>query len=441
MRLTKRAAGVLLHATSLPGPYGVGDLGPEAARFVDWLAAAGQRWWQTLPVGPAGEGHSPYRSPSAFAGNPLLLSLERLVEAGLLRRREIGPPRGLGGERARYEEAAAFKGPLLRKAFERFRRRAPRSFDAFRSRRWVAEFAAFHAPDSAFHEFLQFEFDRQWRALRAHARRRGVALLGDVPLYVAPDGADVAAYPEIFKRGVVAGVPPDYFSATGQLWGNPVYRWDVLRRRGYDWWIDRLRVDFERFDALRLDHFIGFVRVWEVEAGARTAERGRFAPGPGADFFRRVLPALGRGRGRALIAEDLGLVTPEVRELRRRLRFPGMRVLQFDPEGPGERRQVVYTGTHDNDTTAGWLRRLGAARRRELGAEGPEGHWRMIERALASRADLAIVPAQDLLGLGSGARMNRPGRPRGNWRWRLESGKLDAGLARRLRLLTRRCRR
>lgn len=437
VRLTKRAAGVLLPVTSLPGPYGVGDLGPPAFRFVDWLASAGQRWWQMLPVAPAGEGHSPYRSPAAFAGEPLLLSLERLVETGLLRRREIVPPRGMDGDRVRYEEAAAFKGPRLRRAFDRFRRRPAKGFEAFRARQWVREVAAFHGSDGGFYEFLQFEFDRQWRRLRAHARRRGVGLLGDVPLYVAPDGADVAAHPEIFKTDAVAGVPPDYFSATGQLWGNPVYRWDVLRRRGYDWWIDRLRVEFGRFDAVRLDHFIGFARVWEVPRGARTAEGGRFAPGPGADFFERVLPALGPGRASAIVAEDLGLVTPEVRALREKFGFLGMRVLQFDPEGPGERRQVVYTGTHDNDTIVGWLRGLSAARRRELGADGPEGYWRMIERAMASEAVLAVVPAQDLLGLGSAARMNRPGNPRGNWRWRLSAGRLTEALGRRLRRLTR----
>jgi len=413
MDLTTRSAGVLLHLTSLPD----GDLGPEAYRFVDWLASAGIRWWQMLPVGPAGEGRSPYKAESAFAGDPRLISLEQLAEEGLLRRGETWRP----------------KARALGIAFERFIARPPADFEPFRARPWVRDFVRYASSKGGrapFHEFLQFEFDRQWRALRAHARRRGVGLIGDVPLYVAPDGADVRANPELFKRGVVAGVPPDYFSRTGQLWGNPVYRWDMLRARGFDWWIDRLRVDLERFDALRLDHFIGFHRVWEVPAGAKTAARGRFVPGPGVRFFETVLPVLGCSR--RLIAEDLGLVTPQVRAMRDRFGFPGMRVLQFDLDDPGARRQVVYTGTHDNDTIVGWFRRQPEARRRELG--GAAGvHWRMIERALAAKADVAIVPAQDVLGLGSRARMNVPGRSDGNWRWRLRRGALTAEIAGRLR--------
>lgn len=500
--LSTRASGVLLHPTSLPGPYGTGDLGPAAREFVDFLAASAQRWWQMLPVAPMGPGDSPYAAPSAFAGNPLLLSLEDVAKTGLLTRREVAPPRGLAAGRAKFGAAWAFKEPLLRRAFDRFSKDADeaerQAFDGFRAGAacWLPDYALFaalkglhggkawsdwdrslrlrdrealagartsHADEVRFHEFLQFLFDRQWQALRTRANGRGIGLIGDLPIFVARDSADVWANPEVFELDAegmplrVAGVPPDYFSATGQLWGNPVYRWDVLREHGYGWWVGRLRSTYQRFDAVRIDHFIGFSRFYAIPAGEKTAVNGKYEPGPGADFFERVLAALGPV---ALIAEDLGTVTPEVKALRDQFGFPGMRVLQFafstDGESPSYlphnhvRRCVVYTGTHDNDTSAGWYRtteyrnarerKRGEAERalcrRYAASDGREIHWDLIRLGMASVADTAIFPAQDLLGLGSDARMNLPGTADGNWSWRLRAGQLGPRVAKRLADMT-----
>jgi 4-alpha-glucanotransferase len=494
--LDQRAAGVLLHPTSLPGPAFAGDLGPAAHRFVAWLRAARQRLWQMLPVGPPGFGASPYQVFSAFAGNPLLVSLELLRRDGLLDREAAAPPRDPRPHLADFERATRLRLPLLRRAHERFHRRrtARAALDDFRATRpWLADWALFAALKEAhqgapwtawapglrdrrpgalraarrdladaiaFHEFVQLEFERQWAALRARCRAAGVGLVGDLPCFPAHDSADVWAARELFhldRRGrptAVAGVPPDYFSAAGQLWGNPLYRWPAIAARGYEFFVTRLGATLGRFDAVRLDHFIGFHRYWAVPAGARTATAGRYHPGPGAALFRRLRAALGP---LPLIAEDLGVVTPEVKALRDRLGLPGMRVLQFafgdDPEADSykphnyPRRCVVYTGTHDNDTTVGWFRDRGSGRStrgraaiaaeraaalRYLGSDGREIHWDLIRVALGSVADLAIVPAQDLLGLGSAARMNRPGTASGNWRWRLQPGALDAALAARL---------
>jgi 4-alpha-glucanotransferase len=500
--LHERASGVLLHPTSLPGPHGSGDLGAEARRFARWLHAAGQRWWQMLPVAPVGYGNSPYSALSAFAGSPLLVSLEGLVEDGLL------PAAGLAGaprfprDRVDFAAASAFRGRHLRRAFAAFASRPGRrrrAFEAFcaRNASWLDDFALYAAlkehqglrawtewpedlrrrerpvlrsvrrtlaSELEFHRFCQWIFDRQWRALRMACRALGIALLGDVPLFVAHDSADVWAHPELWKldaRGrptVVAGVPPDYFSETGQRWGNPLYRWDRMAGDGYRWWVDRLRITLERFDAVRLDHFIGFLRAWEIPASEPTAVRGRYVRGPGDALFDALEAALGAPL--PLVAEDLGVVTPEVKALRDRYGLPGLRVLQFafgtDVSAPDflphnyPRRTVVYTGTHDNDTTVGWFRDEGGGtrtraqiereRRAALDYVGgpPEAiHWSLIRAALLSVADLAVVPAQDLLGLGSAARMNRPGEPRGNWEWRLIAGSLGAALARRLAHLTR----
>jgi 4-alpha-glucanotransferase len=447
-----------------------------------------------LPVVPPGKGSSPYDGASAFAGSPWLVSLEVLAREGLLAASDPGS--GALGDAARARE------PGLRRAFERWHRRggARRAgFDGFRAshRRWLRDFALFSALKAAhggtawtdwddevrrrrpaalararrrladeilYHEFVQFQFDRQWSDLRRHCRRRGVGLFGDLPIFVAHDSADVWAHPEIFRLdaggrpAVVAGIPPDYFTRTGQLWGNPLYRWDVLRRRGYDWWLARLRSTFARFDAVRIDHFVGFHRFWEVPGGAATAERGRWAPGPGAAFLEAVFRRLGPVQ---LLAEDLGVVTPEVKALRDRFGLPGMRVLQFafgdDPEAEAYQPHnypahcVVYTGTHDNDTTAGWFRDAGSGAstrskaqiRREralalryLASDGSEIHWDMIRLAWMSVADTALAPAQDLLGLGSAARMNRPGIAPGNWGWRLRPRQLGPAVADRLAELT-----
>ena len=485
--LDRRASGLLLHPTSLPGPHGSGDLGAPARRFVDFLHAAGQRWWQMLPVGPTGMGDSPYDAPSAFAGNPLLVDLDALVRAGYVQRGEL--PRSRSADRVDYRAARADKERCLRLAYERFRRRPrrPAGFRRFCAEHatWLDDFALFAAlarskPGSAwtdwdeplrrrnraalraaaarlaeeldYHRFVQWLFWRQWRALRRYAHARDVALLGDLPIFVAHHSADVWAEQELFhldrdgRQTVVAGVPPDYFSATGQRWGNPLYRWPAHRRRGYDWWLRRLGAQLTRFDALRLDHFIGFVRYWEVPATAATAEVGRWRRGPGADFLSAAFAALGRPR---LIAEDLGAVTAAVVRLRDRFELPGMAVLHFafdgNPSNPHlphnhRRRSVVYPGTHDNDTSRGWYRRATPVVRRRVrdyaGARGDDIHAALVRLALASVADLAVIPVQDLLGRGSRARMNLPGSAGGNWRFRLPPGAPDRRAADRLGELT-----
>ena len=396
--MDRRASGVLLHVTSLPG----GRLGPEATRFVDWLADAGQRWWQVLPLGPPDEHGSPYASPSAFAGWRGLLARPRARVA----RREV---------------------------------------EAFRERHayWIDDWARF-AGDGAVED--QVRFAREWGELREHAAARGVRLMGDIPFYIAPRGADVRAHPELFRTDLRAGVPPDAFSAAGQLWGNPTYDWPALRARGYRWWVERFRRTLELVDAARIDHFRAFVAWWAVPGGARTARAGRWHRGPGGAVVQAARAELGDV---PLVAEDLGEITPAVRRLLAELELPGMRVLQFAftgrPDNPylpanHPERAVVYTGTHDNDTALGWWRSANeaerAAARRAFAAAGVEDgepHRALVRLALASPARTCLVPAQDLLGLGSEARLNRPGRRRGNWSWRLRRGQLSASLAAWLR--------
>jgi 4-alpha-glucanotransferase len=396
--LDNRSSGILLHPTSLPG----GRLGEEAYRFVDWLHAAGQSWWQLLPLGPPDGAGSPYRSASAFACWPGLL--------------------------------AEPDAEVAEEEVESFVARHPY---------WTGSWAAF-AGDHALAD--QVRFEREWSALRAYARKRGVTLIGDVPIYVAPDSADHLADPELFLEDAVAGVPPDDWSDVGQLWGNPLYNWHAMRATGYRWWIERFRRTFELVDAARIDHFRGFVAYWAVPSGARTALEGSWRRGPGHDVFDAVAAELGE---LPLIAEDLGVITPAVERLRERLGLPGMTVLQFllpareDPIDVDE-RMVVYTGTHDNDTSLGWwelttdrARGYALELARSAGIEEEEPSWLMIRLALASRARTAIVPAQDVLGLGNEARMNTPGRTKGNWRFQLEPGALDDALAARLREATR----
>lgn len=497
--LSQRAAGLLLHPTSLPGPHGCGDFGPAAYEFIDFLVAAGQTWWQMLPITPIGAGHSPYQGPSALAGNPLLVSLRRLYEDGLLMREDLSAPARLGAGRVDYPATIRFREQRLRRAYERFiertRHRRSAEFDRFVSthRAWLEDYALFSAlcrahhgaswvrwpiglkqrrPEALrearralrseidFHRFVQFEFGRQASALRNHCHARGIGLIGDVPIYVSLDSADVWAHQELFQLDsdgrptAVAGVPPDYFSRDGQLWGNPLYRWNLHARHGFHWWIERFRATLEFFDTVRLDHFIGFQRYWSVPGSARNARRGRWLPGPRDALFHAVRRALHDPR---MIAEDLGAITPAVEALRDRLGFPGMRVLQFafDPSGQSRdlphhhvRNCVVYTGTHDNDTTVGWIRdrqgrnstttpeqarRERAFARAYLGCDGRDIHWNMIRLALSSVANTAIVPVQDVLGLGSEARMNRPGTVGNNWRWRLTATQLTRDAAARLR--------
>lgn len=498
----ERSSGILLHPTSLPGPHGIGDLGLASHRFAEFLARSGQRWWQMLPVGPPGAGNSPYDSPSTFAGSPLLVSLDLLARDGLLDPRDLGAPHRLATlSRANYAAAQRFRAKRLRRAFETFQGRGSGAFsrelDEFRDRasHWLPGYTLFSAlkrahsgrhfckwesdltlrkPDAiarakrdlkteiAFEEFVQFAFDRQWNELRRHCSALGVHLLGDVPMFVAHDGADVWEHPEIFQldergeRRVVAGVPPDYFSAEGQLWGNPVYDWDALRERGYGWWIQRLQGCLSRFDAVRLDHFIGFHRYWEVPAYASSAREGRFMLAPGAEFFEVLKRTIGK---LPFIAEDLGLVTEEVRALRDRFELPGMRVLAFAFGGDAREyqphrfppRTVVYTGTHDNDTLMGWLgsadrtadvherKRLLQERKRALeyaASDGREPHWDFVRLALSSVANTALFPLQDVLGLGTEARMNVPGTAVNNWSYRCRLDDLSPALSDRLAALS-----
>ncbi len=480
--LSRRSSGLLLHPTSLPGPGGIGDLGAGALEFLSFLSSAGQSWWQMLPVVVPGAGNSPYSSPSAFAGSPLLVSLEDLTAEGWLEASEAVLARGFSRDRVAYAAARRHKEKALGKAHRGFLERAgPESrtaFEAFEdeNRAWLEDFALFTvirrrakkvwtrwdpelrdrrpealarvraaaAEELAREIFAQFCFQRQWDLLKSRAGAAGVGLMGDIPLYVAHDSADVWANRDDFQLGpdgerlAVAGVPPDYFSKTGQLWGNPLYRWARMREGGYAWWVARLKRIFGLFDAVRLDHFIGFHNYWAIPAGETTAVKGEWLPGPGADFFETVLKAVPQAQ---FVAEDLGVVTSGVAALRDRFGFPGMRVLQFtyppaEPlgvEAPAE-KTVVYTGTHDNDTTAGWFEKHPAPARVlwELGTDGREIHWDLIDVAMHSPAALAVIPVQDLLGLGSEARMNVPATAMGNWDWRLASDALTPEIAARL---------
>ncbi len=482
--LSERASGILLHPTALPGPHGIGTLGRAAHEFADFLSAAGQKLWQVLPLVPTGPGNSPYQSPSSLAGDPALVDLDALAAEGWLGSADLAPLLRLPADTVDYERLLEPKGELLRRAARAFLRRAGgalrRAFDRFRAdaAEWLrphAEFMALKerhagapwmdwvesaAPEEAVaeHEFVQFEFFRQWDSLRAYCRRRGVRLIGDMPIFVAHDSADVWRHRDLFdldrhgRPRAVAGVPPDYFSRTGQLWGNPLYRWDEMERQGFAWWRRRVSGALKLVDVVRIDHFRGLEAFYEIPADAVDATRGRWVKAPG----ERLLRALQAGLGSLpFIAEDLGFITPEVDRLRDAFLLPGMRVLQFafsseearDPFRPHNYvpNTVAYTGTHDNDTTLGWLRgspgdlrspaTVGAERERALlylHSDGREPHWDFIRAVEASVARTAVVPLQDVLGLGSEARFNRPAHPDGNWRWRFRDGALDRSLAARL---------
>ncbi len=493
----RRGAGLLLHPTSLPGRHGSGDLGDEALRFVDFLASTDQGWWQMLPVGPPGPANSPYACFSAFAGGSLLLSLDRLVEAGLLTAHDVQPVSGLRDDRVSFGDVLPFRETRLRRAFENYRKRHARradDFDAFCKAQaaWLEDYALFAAVKRAnglrawwtwqrdirlrqpaavqaaqtalrdeieFERFCQFEFDRQWRVLRDYCHARGVGLIGDLPIFVALDSADVWAHRELFQLDaegnptVVSGVPPDYFSATGQRWGHPLYRWAAHRKTQYAWWVARFQSLLANFDAVRIDHFLGFNRCWAVPAENETAEHGEWVATPGKALFSAVETALG---GHVeIIAENLGLVTPEAEALRKQFGFPGMIILQFawgDDEQSRkwlphnqERDNVVYTGSHDNDTTRSWWQKLpptpGALGPREraqryMSTHGDQMHWDLVRLAHLSPANTAIIPVQDLLGLDSSGRMNLPGSVEGNWEWRMPRGALHSEIAGRLRDLT-----
>jgi 4-alpha-glucanotransferase len=496
-----RSSGLLLHISSLPGRHGIGDLGAGAQQFVDFLADAKQSLWQVLPLGPTSEGnlHSPYVSLSAFAGNPLFINLDMLVEDKLLPEDELAHAPVFPDDSVDYEGAAAYKLAVLRRVAERFAVVAPApwqsAFSQFceRHRWWLDDYALFMtlrsvfqdeawptwepalarrepatlqawreklAHDIRFHELLQFFFFTQWQRLKLYAHRRGVKLIGDIPIYVGFDSAEVWAHPELFDLDpetltprFVAGVPPDYFSETGQRWGNPLYRWRDEHGRPmqavYDWWVQRFRGTLELVDFLRVDHFRGFEAYWAIPAEEETAINGHWVPGPGARLFAAVHHALGE---LPIIAEDLGVITPEVSALRRQLGFPGMKVLQFAFDGDArnpylphnytDQHCVVYTGTHDNDTTQGWFHAAPPEQQVQvlhyLGcADAADLAWKFIRLAWSSVATLAIAPLQDVLGLGSEGRMNVPGQPAGNWRWRYRSDALDPAVSARLAELTR----
>jgi 4-alpha-glucanotransferase len=498
-----RCSGVLLHLTSLPSRFGIGDMGSAAYEFADFLAGAGQKLWQVLPLTPTGYGDSPYQGFSAFAGNPLLIDLEPLRERGLLVASDLAGAAALPGEFVDFGLVIHFKLAALRRAAENFlsqgladERERFASF-CLENSLWLDDYALFMACkgvhngvvwtdwapeirqrsadalkewsaklalDVQVFKYWQFEFFRQWNGLKAYCRARGIRIMGDIPIYVAHDSADVWAHSELFQldekgnSSVVAGVPPDYFSATGQLWGNPIYRWDVLASSGYRWWVDRFRASLKMFDLVRLDHFRGFEAYWEIPATAATAAYGRWMPGPGSGFFRALVAELGE---LPVVAENLGVVTPEVEALRKEFGFPGMSLLQFafgsDPQGPSfrphnySRELAAYTGGHDNDTTVGWwtsgigdstrtaedVRSEREFARSYLGFEDEEISWVFIRTVLASVADIAVMPLQDLLGLGNEARMNLPGTVKGNWTWRYRRGELTGKVRERLRELTR----
>ena len=480
-----RASGVLVHVASLPSPYGIGDVGPAALAWVDRLHEAGQSWWQALPLGPTGYGNSPYQSLSSFAGNELLISPDGLIEDRLLRAGDC-EGNSFSASAIDYDAVIRFKRRLLETAWANFSAGARPDlrplFDQFcyEQAHWRGDYALFRALKTRYKGayylewpaelvrrvpaalaqarrdlagqieqvwFAQFLLFRQGRRLKEHARAKGVRLIGDLPFFVSPDSSDVWANPELFllderqRPRFVAGVPPDYFSAQGQLWGNPVYNWDALRRTGYRWCVDRLRALLAHVDAIRLDHFRAFAAAWHVPAGAPTAQSGQWVAGPGAEFFSVVQGELG---GLPFIAEDLGLITPDVCALRDQFRVPGTRVLQFAFDGHPDNpylpdnyipNTVVYTGTHDNPTTREWYEELPDAQRRALWGylERPEGRSSdaapaLMQLAWSSAAALAVAPLQDVLNLGTEARMNVPGRAEGNWRWRCTEGMLTPAI-------------
>ncbi len=492
-----RASGLLLHVTSLPSPYGVGDVGPPALDWVNRLHDAGQNWWQALPLGPTGYGNSPYQELSSYAGNTLLISPDSLVSDGLLRPSdcENNFPRDV----VDYDSVVPFKERLLQTAWNNFksgeRKDLASAFDEFCAREsaWLEDYALFRALKTKFNgayyldwplelvqrdpraladarrelatqidqvRFAQFLLLRQADQLKEHAHSKGIGLIGDLPFFVSPDSSDVWAEPELFlldeqrRPRFVAGVPPDYFSAQGQLWGNPVYNWDALRATGYKWCIDRLRALLSHVDVIRLDHFRGFAAAWHVPAGSATAQNGQWLPGPGASFFEAVQKGLGR---LPFIAEDLGVITPDVRALRDQFQVPGTRVLQFAFDGHPDNpylpnnfvsNTVAYTGTHDNATTRQWYE--------DLPDDQRQNFWRYLQRAPGEVADaapalirlawssiaaLTIAPLQDLLNLGRDARMNVPGRADGNWRWRSSEDMLSSAAFEWLRELTEKSKR
>jgi 4-alpha-glucanotransferase len=475
-----RKFGILFHPTSLPGEWGIGDLGKQAYRFADFLAECGGRLWQVLPLNPPGYGYSPYQAYSSMAGNPMLISLETLKDQGWLSSDDLKGVPLFPESTIDFDAVIPFKTKLLKKAAAAFfagdSEPLRNDFLAFceQSKSWLDSYSEFmalknrnfgaawplwinksaNAQDVLDVKFFQFEFSREWNLLRQYCRQRGIEIIGDIPIFVAHDSADVWANPDLFDLDeagnprTIAGVPPDYFSETGQCWGNPLYRWDAMERNGYRWWIERIRSMLNQVDIIRLDHFRGFEKFWEIPGGSETAVNGKWVKGPGDRFFAVILEAFGK---LPFIAEDLGYITDEVHQLRDRWEFPGMRVLQFafgdySLENPHKtftfiNNCVVYTGTHDNDTSAGWFADIGTPEKRRekefalryMGSNGQEPVWDFIRLALSSIADKAIIPMQDALSLGTEARMNLPATMGNNWRWRMTADQFKPEIASRLR--------
>ena len=487
-----RASGILLHPTSLPGSHGSGDLGREAYHFVDWLAGAGQRLWQVLPLAGIGPGNSPYMSNSAFAGNPLLVDLAELRAQGWLEAADIEPLAGTAPEQIDFSRMVPFRMERLAKAAARFASAGTAAqradFQAFLAdhRSWIDEYALFmslcesfgwqdwcdwdpalarrlpaalaaareqHQARIAFWQFCQWRFYRQWAALKAYANGKGVEIIGDTPIFIAYLSAEVWSHQHLFELDadgrptVIAGVPPDFFSATGQRWGNPLYRWSAHAKDKYAWWVERIRRTFELVDIVRIDHFRGFAGYWEIPASEPTAVKGRWVPGPGEALFKAITKALGP---MPIVAEDLGVITPDVDALRKKFGFPGMRILQFAFAGDASDRflphnhdpdTVVYTGTHDNDTSAGWWATATDHERHMargyLATDGHDMAWTLIRAAMASVADTAVHPMQDVLALPTTCRMNYPGQESGWWGWRFQWSQVHPWHAARLAELVR----
>jgi 4-alpha-glucanotransferase len=489
-----RASGVLLHPTSLPSRFGIGDLGENAYQFVDFLANSDQQIWQILPIGPTGYGNSPYLSYSALAGNSLLISPEILQQQDLLTQEELQHLPDFPLDQVDFEGVIRTKIPLLRQASDRFKAQATdeekETFQRFCNRQndWLSDYALFMslkeahqgsawnqwpadiasrqpqamvewaaklADDIFFHKFVQYQFFSQWQSLKEYANEKGVQLFGDIPIYVAHDSVDVWAHREIFQldpdtgeAALMAGVPPDYFSDTGQLWGNPVYNWQALEKTNFKWWIRRVEAILEYVDIIRIDHFRGFQAYWAVPQGETTAIKGTWLDAPGENFFLLLDKQLGK---LPIVAEDLGVITPEVEALRDKFSFPGMKILQFafdSDRGNGflpynytDRNCIVYTGTHDNDTTVGWFNERSPEAQANvvdyLGCVGNDGiHWAMIRLALSSVGNTAVLPFQDILGLGTDAKMNTPSQATGNWGWRCRGEAFNEELSGRLKYLT-----
>lgn len=489
-----RSSGILLHPTSLPSRFGIGDLGPRAYEFVNFLAETGQQLWQILPLGPTGFGNSPYLCYSAMAGNPLLISLERLRDDGLLDDKDLDSLPDFPEDSVDYERVDKTKMPMLRRSCENFKNNATpeqqQEFQQFcdRASYWIDDYALFISlkeihdlaswhqwPDELskrqpeamercrrqlngeifFRKYLQFEFYRQWSALKRYANDRQIKIMGDIPFYVAHDSADVWAHPSNFcldaetgEPSIMAGVPPDYFSETGQLWGNPVYKWERLQQEEFEWWVQRFKTMLDYVDIIRIDHFRGFRAYWAVPGGDTTAMGGDWVEAPGEEFFELLDRKLGK---LPIVAEDLGVITPDVDALRERFEFPGMKILHFAFDSGRENPYlpynyhspnfVVYTGTHDNNTTVGWYDRRSDEERervwRYLGCTTGSGiEWDLIRLALSSVANQAMFPLQDILGLGEDARMNRPSQAEGNWSWRYRAEALTQERRDRLKALT-----